>query len=223
MCRHPTGCFRFFEPKHRSYECPRQFTLSKPVGRGPARRVARCPVFVSAAPAPTTLRRPRALKQVGSLIEALDEDGGAQCGEGMLSSNRRPVSRQGCVSSTGRFPSTAEADLNHAVFISFGSNRPAVTARQVLEEVTRFYDVEAHSMEIMTAAVEDILLVLPDQTTTNQVFNRGSPLLGPGFSFTSHSGPDSLMPRELSYRPSSMSSSEAFWPTAGSWLRRNSS
>jgi hypothetical protein len=76
----------------------------------------------------------------------------------------------------------AEADLQRALLVTVGGNRPPVTLQQVLVVVGRSYNVELSRMSAMHMAPEDFLLLLPDQATTDRVLNVSSPLHAPDFS-----------------------------------------
>jgi hypothetical protein len=75
-----------------------------------------------------------------------------------------------------------EADLRRALLVTVGGNRPTVSKFQVLEEVSRAFNIAVNSMVVMVAAPEDFLLMLPDTTVADRVFNRGLSLYGPEFS-----------------------------------------
>jgi hypothetical protein len=60
-----------------------------------------------------------------------------------------------------------EADLQRALLITVGGNRPPVTPKQVLEVVDRSYNIELSRMSAMRTALEDFLLLLPDRATAD--------------------------------------------------------
>jgi hypothetical protein len=60
-----------------------------------------------------------------------------------------------------------EADLQRALLITVGGNRPPVTPKQVLEVVGQSYNIELSRMSAMRTALEDFLLLLPDRATTD--------------------------------------------------------
>jgi hypothetical protein len=76
----------------------------------------------------------------------------------------------------------AEADLQRALLVTVGGNRPSVASQQVLEAMARSYNVELSLMWIWRVAREDFLLLLPDRATADQVLNGSSLLLRPGFT-----------------------------------------
>jgi hypothetical protein len=91
-------------------------------------------------------------------------------------------SRPLCVIARSSNIDRAEADLRRALLVTVGGNCPVLAPRQVLEVVAANFGIDASSMDIMAAAPEDFLLVLPDSGAANRVFNRGLPLHSPGFS-----------------------------------------
>jgi hypothetical protein len=64
-----------------------------------------------------------------------------------------------------------EADLCCALLITVGGNRPSVSRHQVPKEISRTFNVVINSMVIMLIAPEDFLLVPPDATIADKVFN----------------------------------------------------
>jgi hypothetical protein len=78
-------------------------------------------------------------------------------------------SRPLCVIARSSSIDRAEVDLRRALLVTMGGNRPVLTPRQVLEVVAANFGIDASSMDIMAAAPEDFLLVLPDSRAADRV------------------------------------------------------
>jgi hypothetical protein len=212
QCRRPTHCYRCSEPGHLSYECPRRLAASKQLWHSsadhqlvwrPVSRLASLPHSSPASVAPSggaaespePAQRRSSRRRRWCSARRREADASSASGSGKPeASGPAPAEfaaqphwtadamRPLCVIDRSPSIDWAEAELSCALFVSIGGSRPPVTAQQVLALVASVFDVAVHSMKSMPAAVEDFLLHLPDHGTVDRVFNRGSPIFGPGFS-----------------------------------------
>jgi hypothetical protein len=68
------------------------------------------------------------------------------------------------------------------LFVSVISTRSVILANEVVTEVARSFQLDGSLLKIHHSMSEDFLLLLPDEETTEWVFDGGKPLHGPWFS-----------------------------------------
>ncbi|KAK3157159.1 hypothetical protein QOZ80_2AG0116970 [Eleusine coracana subsp. coracana] len=76
----------------------------------------------------------------------------------------------------------AELELRRGLCVTIIGARPEVSAGQVLVETALVFNLDVGTLQIMTAAPEDLSLLLTDEETAIHVLNGGRPLHGPTFS-----------------------------------------
>jgi hypothetical protein len=76
----------------------------------------------------------------------------------------------------------AEARLHGALFATVGGARPLVTPQQVMQAIAASFNVTPDNMSVAASELEDFLIFLPDDHSTDRVFNGGAPFHALGFT-----------------------------------------
>jgi hypothetical protein len=73
--------------------------------------------------------------------------------------------------------SRAELDLGKALSVSVVSDTAALSVDVLMDELARYYELLAESLELHRLSICDYLLLLPDEPTALPVYNEGRPIL----------------------------------------------
>ncbi|KAF8670485.1 hypothetical protein HU200_050501 [Digitaria exilis] len=87
-----------------------------------------------------------------------------------------------CVIDRSTRMDNTEVDLQRALVVTIGGNRPSLVADRVLREVARSYNLAEGTIQVTPFAPEDFLLLLPDREVAERVYNGGRPFHDPGFT-----------------------------------------
>jgi hypothetical protein len=75
-----------------------------------------------------------------------------------------------------------EVALRRALYVMVVGTRPKVLGAEVVEGVARCFDIDAGSLAIHQAIVEDFLLFLSNEDTSSRVLNEGKFFRGSRFN-----------------------------------------
>lgn len=205
VCRRRTRCFRCLEAGHRAFCCPRSSMSSKPPPHRPQAsgmqwRPVQATIANMACSAANSGKEPprrRARRRRrrsgrragdGSLPQSTPEgscqsDGGpgVDFSDDSASCVAVAAARPVCIIDRTARLESAKAELRRALVVTIGGNHPTLEAGHVLQEVARGFEIDVESMQIMPFKPEDFLLLLPDWSVAERVYNGGLPFHGPGF------------------------------------------
>jgi hypothetical protein len=112
-----------------------------------------------------------------------------------------------------------EAALRRALFVSIVGSRPEISGAEVRDEVARAFGIDVISISIHQSLPEDFLLLLPDESLADRVFNGGKMFRALFSTFNSGGGRGWLMQRRLGCQLWWTSRFTASLPTHGIVLR----
>lgn len=130
-------------------------------------------------------RRPARRDGDGSLPPSTPEDSGGDEPDPDVPSAGTPsgaATRPICVIDRSTRMDNTEVDLQRALVVTIGGNRPSLVADRVLREVARSYNLAEGTIQVTPFAPEDFLLLLPDREVAERVYNGGRPFHDPGFT-----------------------------------------